>query len=183
MTFRVNARKSHSERRETLTPCLDWFSSASSRVRCSFFFFLFFSFFFLASRFFCSLFFFLRVRSVRPRYLPLQLRRRLFLPFAPIILLSTPSRLYTLSVLSFLLRTCTRVRPFLSLSLPPSSLFRHSSPFSRVSRTRLSPSRFYFSPKQTSRWKRRAGGRKEGRRRKGEKRVTRQKRKKEAERE
>lgn len=41
MTFRVNARKSHSERRETLTPCLDWFSSASSRVRCSFFSFLF----------------------------------------------------------------------------------------------------------------------------------------------
>lgn len=183
MTFRVNARKSHSERRETLTPCLDWFSSASSRVRCSFFFFLFFSFFFLASRFFCSLFFFLRVRSVRPRYLPLQLRRRLFLPFAPIILLSTPSRLYTLSVLSFLLRTCTRVRPFLSLSpsLPlPCSV---TLLLSLASRTRLSPSRFYFSPKQTSRWKRRAGGRKEGRRRKGEKRVTRQKRKKEAERE
>lgn len=131
MTFRVNARKSHSERRETLTPCLDWFSSASSRVRCSFFFF---SFFFLASRFFCS-FFFLRVCSVRPRYLPLQLRR-LFLPFAPIILLSAPSRLYTLSVLSFLLRTCTRSA--VPLSLPPSSLFRHSSSFSRVSHTVIS---------------------------------------------
>lgn len=134
MTFRVNARKSHSERRETLTPCLDWFS-ASSRVRCSFFFFsFFFSFFFLASRFFCS-FFFLRVRSVGPRYLPLQ-PRRLFLPFAPIILLSAPSRLYTLSVLSFLLRTCTRSA--VPLSLPPSSLFRHSSPFSRVSHTVIS---------------------------------------------
>lgn len=179
MTFRVNARKSHSERRETLTPCLDWFSSASSRVRCSFFSFLF-SFLFSSSP---------RVSSVRSSSFEyVRLVRVTFLS-SPVVS-SFPSRrsfyspllrAFTLCPFFLFFSVRVRVRPFLSLSLPlPCSV---TLLLSLASRTRLSPSRFYFSPKQTSRWKRRAGGRKEGRRRKGEKRVTRQKRKKEAERE
>lgn len=175
MTFRVNARKSHSERRETLTPCLDWFFSASSRVRCSFFSFLFSSSPRASSVRSSS---FEYARFVRVTFLSGSVvssfpSRRSF--YSPLL------RAFTLCPFFLFFSVRVRVRPFLSLSLPlPCSV---TLLLSLASRTRLSPSRFYFSPKQTSRWKRRAGGRKEGRRRKGEKRVTRQKRKKEAERE
>lgn len=182
MTFRVNARKSHSERRETLTPCLDWFSSASSRVRCSFF--SFFSFLFSSSP---------RASSVRcsSSFEYARFVRVTFLS-SSVVVSSFPSRrsfysplLRAFTLCPFFLFFSVRVHAFGRSSLSPSLPLPCSVTLllSLASRTRLSPSRFYFSPKQTSRWKRRAGGRKEGRRRKGEKRVTRQKRKKEAERE
>lgn len=64
-----------------------------------------------------------------------------FLPFAPIILRGSFALLHSLLFLFFL------------------GTMGRTSLLSLASRTVIS-SRFYFSPKQTSRWKRRAGGRK-----------------------
>ena len=166
MTFRVNARKSHSERRETLgaPPCLDWFSSASSRapVRSLLLFFFLSSFFpsflSLSLSTFTLLLFLLPPANVLPGSRP----RYTFLPPAE-LLFSLPfpgADHFTLG--SFFLRAFTHPFSFfsslrytrptsislslaLSLSLFVSSSFRHSPLLSLASRTRLSSSLFYFS--------------------------------------
>ena len=157
MTFRVNARKSHSERRETLgaPPCLDWFSSASPRapVRSLLLFFFLSSFFpsflSLSLSTFTLLLFLLPPANVlpgsRPRYTFLPPRGAPFLSsfsqrrsFYSRLLL--PSRFYTSLFFLFfspvyasdVYFSFTRSLSFsLCLFLVPPL----SSPFSRVSHT------------------------------------------------